>query len=193
MCVRRPVLPKSSQSVHLPQFPLCLSPKSHGMTSFADPHQLTSLDSYRFKKHGGRGVPELSSPTGSRHCRRRDEKSDTATPLVPPVTNCDARKPVRTPPLRAALARIIRSYENCRVSPAPLIKNRRFLRSGAIRSPNRLGSIRSIDADVFGREVAGPVAGGGFARVQIYDQWNVFAKKFVARGALVEIQRLAAA
>ena len=54
------------------------------------------------------------------------------------------------------------------------------------------GPIRSIDADVLRREVAGPVAGHGFARVQVHNQRNVFGKKPVAGGAFVEIERLAA-
>src|SRR5229473_5442499 len=56
-----------------------------------------------------------------------------------------------------------------------------------------LGPIGGIDAHVLRREVAGPVARHGFTRVQIYNQRNVFGKKFVAGGALVEIERLAAA
>src|SRR5712691_948709 len=52
--------------------------------------------------------------------------------------------------------------------------------------------VRRIDAHVLCREVAGPVTGSSFARVQIHYQWNVFGKKFVAGGALVEIERLAA-
>src|SRR6266849_493803 len=52
--------------------------------------------------------------------------------------------------------------------------------------------VRRIDAHVLRREVAGPVTGSSFARVQIHYQWNVFGKKFVAGGALVEIERLAA-
>src|SRR5216684_3353965 len=49
----------------------------------------------------------------------------------------------------------------------PVAKAKRFLGSGAIRR---------IDADVFRGEVAGPVAGLGFARAQIHDQRNVFGK-----------------
>src|SRR5438309_11649821 len=41
-----------------------------------------------------------------------------------------------------------------------------------------LGPVACIDADVLRSEVAGPVAGHGFARVQIHDQRNVFGKKF---------------
>src|SRR6266478_5915367 len=52
--------------------------------------------------------------------------------------------------------------------------------------------VRRIDAHVLRREVASPVTGSSFARVQIHYQWNVFGKKFVAGGALVEIERLAA-
>src|SRR5260370_1662646 len=56
---------------------------------------------------------------------------------------------------------------------------------------HRLGPIGGIDPDVFRCEVAGPVTGSSFARVQIHYQWNVFGKKFVAGGARVEIERLA--
>src|SRR5713101_69993 len=52
--------------------------------------------------------------------------------------------------------------------------------------------VRRIDAHVLRREVAGPIAGHGFAGVQIHYQRNVFGKKFVAGGAFVEIERLAA-
>src|SRR5258708_27064419 len=55
-----------------------------------------------------------------------------------------------------------------------------------------LCSIRRIDADVLRREVARPIAGTGFAGVQVHNQRNVFGEKFVAGGALVEIQRLPA-
>src|SRR5258708_5330222 len=48
-----------------------------------------------------------------------------------------------------------------------------------------LGPIGGIDAHVLRREVAGPVARTGFARVQVHNQGNVFGKKFVACGALV--------
>src|SRR6266436_3712255 len=61
-----------------------------------------------------------------------------------------------------------------------------------LESSNLLGPIGSIDAYILRGEVAGPVAGPGFSRVQIYDQRNVFAEKFVAGGTLVEIKRLAA-
>src|SRR5260370_12223542 len=57
---------------------------------------------------------------------------------------------------------------------------------------HRLGPIGGIDPDVFRCEVAGPVTGSSFARVQIHHQRNVFAEKFVAGGAFVEIERLAA-
>src|SRR5712664_3268677 len=63
---------------------------------------------------------------------------------------------------------------------------------GAIAGPRRLGAIRRIDANVLCSEVAGPVAGTGLACVQVHNQRNVFGKKFVAGGALVEIERLAA-
>src|SRR6266446_4128200 len=52
--------------------------------------------------------------------------------------------------------------------------------------------VRRIDAHVLRREVAGPIAGHGFAGVQIHYQRNVFGKKFVAGGAFVEIERLLA-
>src|ERR1700694_5884853 len=55
-----------------------------------------------------------------------------------------------------------------------------------------LGPITCIDADVLRSEVASPVASHGFTCVQIHDHGNVFGKKFVAGGALVEIERLAA-
>src|SRR5216683_990268 len=63
---------------------------------------------------------------------------------------------------------------------------------GPIAGPHRSCAIRRIDANVLCSEVASPVAGHGFARVQIHYQRNVFGKKFVAGGAFVEIERLAA-
>src|ERR1700674_791400 len=85
-------------------------------------------------------------------------------------------------------------------SPAPLSANSKKSPS-ASNSPTgsgrhkrqfRLSAVRRINADVFRREVAGPVASHGFARVQIHDERNVFGEKFIAGGALVEIERLAA-
>src|SRR6266851_2630772 len=63
---------------------------------------------------------------------------------------------------------------------------------GSIAGPHRSCAIRRIDANVLCSEVASPVAGHGFARVQIHYQRNVFGKKFVAGGAFVEVERLAA-
>src|SRR6266403_6322130 len=54
-----------------------------------------------------------------------------------------------------------------------------------------LGPIGGVDPHVLRGEVAGPIAGLGFAGVQIHNQWNVLGEKFVAGGALVEIERLA--
>src|SRR5262245_24871387 len=54
-----------------------------------------------------------------------------------------------------------------------------------------LGAVRRVDADVFGGEVAGPVAGTRFAGVHIHDNGNVIGEQFVGRGAFVEIERLA--
>src|SRR5713101_1271751 len=42
--------------------PSRLAPNSHGIISFADPHPLTLLESYRFKNIGGRGHLQLSRP-----------------------------------------------------------------------------------------------------------------------------------
>src|SRR5215813_12534566 len=53
------------------------------------------------------------------------------------------------------------------------------------------GAVGGVDADVFGGEVAGPVARDGFAGVKIDDDGNVVGKKFVAGGAFVEIEGLA--
>src|SRR5260370_18685570 len=64
-------------------------------------------------------------------------------------------------------------------------------RSGPVAGPHRLGAVRSIDADVLRREVAGPEPRHGLARVQIHNQWNMLSEKLVACGALVEIERLA--
>src|SRR5713226_5540692 len=65
--------------------------------------------------------------------------------------------------------------------------------SGKKDSVHYLCSVRSIDADILRREVAGPVAGHGFARMEIHYKRNVLRKKFVASSAFVEIERLAAA
>jgi hypothetical protein len=55
------------------------------------------------------------------------------------------------------------------------------------------GSIAGVDADVFRGEIAGPVAGGRPAAVQIHNEQDVRLQQTVAGGAFVEIQRLAAA
>ena len=121
----------------------CLSPlrpfpapsNSHGIISFADPHPLNPVVSYRYKNIGGQGAPPglqrsnvqpcnvstcLGHPylfTSLLHCiltslshyllfsPSRDEKHVTATPSKSTVTNCDARKSFG-----------IRFYQNCRVS-----------------------------------------------------------------------------
>ena len=41
--------------------PRPLSPKSHGITSFADPHPLTSIESNSYKKHRGEGSANRSA------------------------------------------------------------------------------------------------------------------------------------
>src|SRR5579859_2513341 len=55
-----------------------------------------------------------------------------------------------------------------------------------------LGAVGGVDADVFGGEIAGPVAGGGLARVKMKDDGDVVGEEFVAGGAFVEIEGLAA-
>jgi hypothetical protein len=50
----------------------------------------------------------------SAHCRHAQIPSSQLL-LFRALTNRDARNPFGTPPLRAVLARRIRSYENCRV------------------------------------------------------------------------------
>src|SRR6266850_6401746 len=55
-----------------------------------------------------------------------------------------------------------------------------------------LGTIACVDPHIFCGEIARPVARCCFARVQIHDDQNVLREKFVAGGALVEIERLAA-
>src|SRR5690349_7253401 len=53
-----------------------------------------------------------------------------------------------------------------------------FIRGGS----DRLGPIRGIDPHIFRSEVAGPIAGFGFANMQIHDQRNVLGEKLVAGG-----------
>src|SRR5256885_11632083 len=57
----------------------------------------------------------------------------------------------------------------------------------------RSGAIAGVDADVFRGEVAGPVAGAFAAGVQIHDDGDVVGEQAIAGGALVEVERLAAA
>ncbi len=67
----------------------------------------------------------------------------------------------------------------------------------ACRAPTNLrkalGAVAGIDAHVFGGEVAGPIAGHGWAGVEIHDDGNVLGQQTIAGSALVEIERLAAA
>ena len=61
------------------------------------------------------------------------------------------------------------------------------------KAQSQSSAVAGIDADVFRGEVASPVTGGRVARVQVHDDGNVFGEQPVAGGALVEIERLAAA
>src|SRR3981081_743402 len=56
-----------------------------------------------------------------------------------------------------------------------------------------LGAVTRIDADVLRGEIAGPVARNGPPCVQVHDQMDVRGEQAIAGGALVEIERLAAA
>src|SRR6266567_1352161 len=80
-----------------------LKPNSLRLNLFADPHPL-NLYATIFYKKAGRGEG-FSGFQEARASSLRDEKTVTATPLFPSLTNCDARKPFR-----------IRSYANCRVT-----------------------------------------------------------------------------
>jgi hypothetical protein len=123
--------PKES-SLPLIRLSSCLSPlrpfpapsNSHRIISFADPHPLNPVVSYRYKNIGGQGpgsssyfpstyVSVSSAPSVASVLNpiplflppSRDEKPVTATPSKSTVTNCDARNSFG-----------IRFYENCRVS-----------------------------------------------------------------------------
>src|ERR1700693_3306698 len=56
-----------------------------------------------------------------------------------------------------------------------------------------LRAIAGVDADIFRGEIAGPVTGDGAAGVKIHDDRDVLGEQAVAGGALVEVERLAAA
>jgi hypothetical protein len=123
--------PKES-SLPLIRLSSCLSPlrpfpassNSHGIISFADPHPLNPVVSYRYINIGGQGpgsssyflstyvsvnsapwVASVLNPIPLFLPPSRDEKPVTATPSKSTVTNCDARNSFG-----------IRFYENCRVS-----------------------------------------------------------------------------
>jgi hypothetical protein len=81
--------------------PYAQTPKSHGITSFADPHPLTPIGSYRFRKHGGQGgcfscfpssaqVPASSPQTWSYH------HTDTLPRLISFVSHSYATLASRT-------------------------------------------------------------------------------------------------
>src|SRR6267378_6068590 len=61
------------------------------------------------------------------------------------------------------------------------------------RARTVLGTVGRIDTDVLRGEVAGPVACAGGAGVQVHHDGHVVGQEFVAGGALVEIEGLAAA
>src|SRR5260221_14367374 len=63
--------------------------------------------------------------------------------------------------------------------------------SGEYFCNRTLGAVRGVYADIFGGEVASPIAGTRFSGVQIHYNRNVFGKQPVGSGAFVEIQRLA--
>src|SRR2546430_1650703 len=56
-----------------------------------------------------------------------------------------------------------------------------------------LCAITGVDADVLRGEIARPITGFGRPRVQIHDDGYVVREETVAGGALVEVERLAAA
>jgi len=55
-------------------------------------------------------------PRRPAHCLHGTKIPSPQLLLYPQFTNCDARNPFRTPPLRAVSARRVRSYENCQVT-----------------------------------------------------------------------------
>jgi len=68
---------------------------------------------------------------------------------------------------------ILRPYTEKRKAPAS--EGGRYTREtppedSSKREYRTSGSVAGVDADVFGGEVAGPVAGGGSARVHIHHQ-----------------------
>src|SRR5882724_12073686 len=58
-----------------------------------------------------------------------------------------------------------------------------------IRRRNNSGAVTGVDANVFSREVASPIACPRFTGVQIHDNWNVFGQQAIRSGAFIEIQR----
>src|SRR5579863_703124 len=56
----------------------------------------------------------------------------------------------------------------------------------------RSGAVGGVDSYVLRGEVAGPIACCRSSRMQIHDNVDVIRQQAVARGALVEIERLAA-
>src|SRR6266581_8517157 len=67
--------------------------------------------------------------------------------------------------------------------PVNLTENRR-------PASSLLGAITRIDTHVLSCEIAGPVTGHGFARVQIHEKLDVFGEQTIACGAFVENDRL---
>src|SRR5712672_2682577 len=75
-----------------------------------------------------------------------------------------------------------------------LVRTGSALEEGAQpRAQTVLGTVGRIDANVLRGEVAGPVACAGGAGVQVQDDRHVVGEEFVAGGAFVEIEGLAAA
>src|SRR6266849_4826310 len=73
-----------------------LSPKSHGIISFADPHPLNSVVSYRYKNHSGAGASFPSQTSNLKSLTSlfaTDPKNPPITPLFATDPNSHNSKP----------------------------------------------------------------------------------------------------
>src|SRR5882724_5015118 len=167
-----------STFLYLITTPVTLTAKSHRIISFADPHPLTLLKSYRFENRGREGA---QYDTLSNHLQFSVPTSKFRIPQILCLLLLRKHRGVW------GYSSHFGSLLSAPLRPLPS-RQRPYFADGSRGS----GAIGGVDADVFRGEIASPVARAGFAGVQIHNQRNVFGEEFVARGAFIEIDRLAA-
>src|SRR6202521_2886120 len=150
------------------------TPLESALIEMLIPGSLKLFGMNTYKKQWGRELLLLTRNPGKDFCPQPQSGAQGFLALQSPVTN----------------------HQPARRDGSPLTFNCEL----SIEDPERVGTVDlfsravgRINADVFRREVAGPIAGGRASGAQVHDNREVFSEEAVARGALVEIERLAAA